>query len=175
MKRSPIDFHVEPFRPARRWLAIALILAATAATGWHGWRLRQETLRLKEQRIAAIAEAQRAVVEVAPPVAWPFASSAREMLALKTAGWPAALTTMESVAVPGVQLLQADLNAVDRSVRLELEAARYADVLSYVDQLNAGEPAGRWRLVSVQSTSATSGQISSLETRLTATVSSQLD
>lgn len=59
------------------------------------------------------------------------------------------LRDLESVHVPGVRLQSIDVNAVDRTARIELETPDSGLSLRYLDALNA-QDAGRWQLMQLR-------------------------
>ncbi len=162
MRRINARFDRWP-RPARGlWIAlIALVIVAVATAIW-AWSAKARFDAKTAQRAQSTqqrqeAEMARSTVPVSPP---PYDSSAREMLAERTAPWPAALTAIEHVAMVGVTPTSIEFAANERTVNLEVAFSEHAKLLEYADALNAGlEPSTvGWRW-SIQQTQLATGAI----------------
>jgi len=151
VKALDVDFRTRSTPPRWAWMCVgALLLGAVAMVAW-ALVLQQ---RLGERQ-AELARLRAAVAAPGPPASavvrkMPYDASAREFLALATAKWPEMLAAIESVEIVGVTPVSIDVLPAERTVRLELEFTEYADLLKYVDALNAGEEVPRWKLVQAQ-------------------------
>jgi hypothetical protein len=58
-----------------------------------------------------------------------------------------ALTSLEEVKVPGVQVEQLELTEADRSVVVDLQAPDYGVLVSYVQLLNKQQTGQKWQLL----------------------------
>jgi hypothetical protein len=129
----------------------AIVLAIT------GWRDHAEARRLHAQVEAQVAEAsaraQQAAAERAsaarltPP---PYAADAWAAFQQQQFPLNAALTAIEAVTVVGVRVVSVDIVASEAAVRLQVEFSDYETLIRYLQELNAGEPAERWTLVTAQ-------------------------
>ena len=135
------------------WLLSLGLLGAAASLAWLAWQSAQRTQasKLDLDATALSMQSQRATLErpALPPVAPPYDSSAREMLAQATTPWPALLAALEAVQVSGVRLVSVDYVAAESRARIEIAFANHAAALEYVQALAAGVPeigaAWHWR------------------------------
>lgn len=137
-----------PWRLSWAFAFFPLILAAGlgAATVRQGLELRDVQDRLRD------IVSSRAVAPPAP-IAPPrplYEASAREMLAEATSPWPAMLSALETVAVPGVTPVSIEIVSSQRQIRVDVEFSDYAALLGYLEELNTGEPTPLWALVQTQ-------------------------
>jgi hypothetical protein len=148
-----IDRRPGRWRPVLLWTLAIALCALAGGMAWQAWRLdarvgeqRRETARLSE----AIAQRQQAAgaPAVASQAAPPYAADAAEVARIAAFAAQQALAAIESAAVQGINVQSVNVDAVKRDVQLEVQFADYPALLAYIEQLNAGEPAPRWRLSS---------------------------
>lgn len=139
-------------RPSRwAWGLLCLVLLLAGAAIAASLYRHQDLERIREQlREIARLQNEPVVPAVVAPRRAPYDASAREMLAEATSQWPAMLTALETVAVPGVTPTSVEIVASEGQVRIDVEFSDYAALLRYLDDLNAGEPVPRWALVQAQ-------------------------
>lgn len=132
------------------WAVSALILVASICAGGVTWQtyqeLRQQESRLQAERIRK-AEADAGArsageLKVQPP----YMQDAVRLARIASFDVGRVLRDLESVHVPGVRLQSIDINAVERTARIELDTPGSGLSLRYVDALNA-QDAGRWQLI----------------------------
>lgn len=156
MKRLSVDLRSRSSPPTWAWWLAGISVASGATLGIVALDASRKVDALKAQHEALV---RRLATPQAPPLVverkMPYDASAREMLALAHSEWPAMLTALESVEVAGVTLVALDVAPADRRVQVEVEFIDYAALLSFLEQLNAGEPVRRWALVQAQSSSRT--------------------
>lgn len=158
MKALDIDFAPAP-RLAPWWwllpLALACVAAWVAVGGWNAWReLRQ--LRAANERLRLELRERTLVVAPAgtdgPPPA--YAADAQRVAAMASFPLQGVLAALESVSAPTVELGSVEVDTAAARVRVEVQFGVYAELLKYVEQLNAGEPAPRWWLVQARAAAA---------------------
>jgi hypothetical protein len=159
MIRLDVDFktHRKPGWTAWGAAAAALGLCIGMTTLWalalnQNAELSDRSEALGQQVAAMVSKPH------APSKPQPYDASARALMAQVAMPWADGLTALESVAVFGVTPVTIDVLPAEHKVRVELEFADYASLLSYLDQLNAGEPQQRWRLLQAQAPLAQSAQ-----------------
>jgi type II secretory pathway pseudopilin PulG len=154
MKPLRIDLMPPRHPPSGWWWAVgALGVAAAALWGWHTQQ-RSELRQLQEQtaKLNQAEQMRRQAAQTKPPVQKPaHDASARALLWARQLPWPSVLATMESITIEGATPTVLDVNAADRSARIEINAVSYAAVLAYLQALNQGDPALQWRLLQVSS------------------------
>ena len=147
-----------PRRPHRLlWWAPGLLAAAALAAWALAWRDQADLQDLRQQanraRAAALAQAaSSAPATPQPPPA--YADSARELLAEQAAGWAATLLALERTALQGVTPIAIEVQSRERSARIEVEFTDYAELMRYLEQLNAGASVAEWSLLSAQRSGA---------------------
>jgi hypothetical protein len=137
--------------PALLWW-VPTLLAAAALTVWAlAWRHHLEAQQLRQHMQATRTAAPVPVMPAAtaPP---PYADSARELLSEQSSDWAATLLALERTALQGVTPVAIELQARDRTARVEVEFTDYAILMRYLAQLNAGLEVAQWSLVSAQRT-----------------------
>ena len=153
VKALAVDFRT-PATPGRWAWGFLVVLMAAACGGVVDALILQRQLADRRAELASL-QAQLAPIPQPAPVVWKpaYGASAREFLALATSPWPALLSAVESVEVRGVTPLSIEIAVVERSIRIELEISDFAQLLEYIDALNAGETSWRWTLVQSQMSS----------------------
>jgi hypothetical protein len=138
--RPPIDLGRPPVWPERLgWALLALLVAAAAGSG--AWLLASGRWPRAPQPVAAPAP------RPAPMPDPPYLADARTWLRLAEAPVGDWLAAVESAAVPGVRLLQLDLDAAARTGRAELEAADHAEAVAWIADANQATSSSPWRLL----------------------------
>ena len=151
MKRLKVEL-ISPRPPSRfAWalLVVLTVAAAGALTLAQRWQneadaLREQILREREEQLL---RASRPAAPLPPP---PYAQSAREYLAESGPWWTSTLLALERAARVGVTPASVDLQAHERSARVEVEFSDYAVLLAYLSDLNAGLERSEWVLESAQ-------------------------
>lgn len=160
MKPLKVDFASPPAWPRHAMWALAAALAVVAAfEGWRAWelqaRLRESRAALAEieQRQARAAQRERdaQAARAIPPA---HARDAAVVAQLARFPLPRVLQALEATLLPGIKLLSLDLSALDGAVRAEIEFADHETLLRYLERLNDGEPAPRWRLQQARTSGA---------------------
>lgn len=134
----------------------------------------QEALRASNDALQREVQEQleRArLAEAAKQVPPPYAADALKQV--RIAGFPlqGVLVALETVTVPGVSLVSVNVDATTGLVRVEVQFGAYVELLSYVEQLNAGEPTQRWTLSQARVTAAGQPALATIESRWSGSVS----
>ena len=111
------------------------------------------TAHVQEQKRA---DTERATREQLPEraAAVPYEPSAREMLAVHLAPWPAVLAALETTPRAGVVVNAIEFDSANRAFNVEATADDHRAIVEYLEALNAGLSEGervwRWTLLSAQ-------------------------
>lgn len=138
--------------PRWAWMVLAALLLAAAALAMFALKAERD---LAASRVEELALRQDAAASPRPQLprvqpVMPYDASARAVLAQAQAGWGPLLASLESMEVVGVTPVSIDVSTADRQIRVDLEFSDLATLLRFVDEINAGEPAPRWRLLQAQ-------------------------
>lgn len=156
MKPLKVEFAPPRRLPGWAWIGLsAVFLTIAVQQGWEAWNLHQQVLVLRSEaaalsaQVEAARKAQREAEERArtPP---PYAKDAAVIARMAAFPLDRVLRVLESVRIEGIRLTSVDISTEEGSVRAELRYASLDVLLRYVDELNAGEPAPRWRLQQAQ-------------------------
>jgi hypothetical protein len=142
----------------QQWLALALLVASTAALAsgaWQVWHLRQQAAALAEATAALGAPVGRlARTPVAPqgggatPALTPQQVRAwNQVIGGLNTPWPAVFDALEQSTPAGVALLGIDPRPGEGSIRIQAEARTLDELLKYTAQLLASPPFGEVLLV----------------------------
>lgn len=134
----------------RWWQALALLAMAALAAGALVLRQQAQVQDLAQQLKAATDAPRPPATPIEPPAPAAYADSARELLAEQGPGWVDTLLALEHTAMLGVTPIAVEVQARERSARIEVEFADYAVLMRYLEQLNAGLQVAEWSLVSAQ-------------------------
>ena len=150
MKAIVADFRTRRPPPRSAWLLLGLLVAMAGVALVGALWQRNEVRRLQQQLTALSAPRAPATapVQSKPP---PYQASAEEMLREASSQWPAALTALETIKVPGIRVIAVDIAPAEMQMQVEVQFEEYSALLKYVEDLNAGEPARRWTLLRAQS------------------------
>jgi len=153
---KPLRIQLLPKPVAPAWLialasmllVAALVAAALAAYRyWQVGQIRKELQVERERREEQIRAAQAAATApMIPPSPPAYAADARKAANEAEFHTAAALTALERVSMVGVTPVSIELQAEGNLARVEVEFSDYQVLLSYLEELNKGEPAPRWRL-----------------------------
>lgn len=150
MRPLSVDFRRPAVVPRWAFIATGLVVLVALAVGGEAILQRSKLQQLQFARV----ERERLVAQPATqPKAVqrpPYEDSAWQMLALAKSPWPSMLTALETVESVGITVASIDVDPKERTVQIEIEFFDYARLLEYVDNLNSGEPAPRWRLIQSQ-------------------------
>lgn len=161
---KPLNVNFAPRRQLPAWLWIGLTLALlgfAAYEAWQAWGLTQQ-LRAAEHEAMALASKleqarinRQAAVDKAniPP---PYAKDAELIARMASFPLDQVLKSIESVRIEGIRVSALDVSTVDGAVKLDLEFNSNEVLMRYLEELNAGEPQPRWRLLQAQAGSSTS-------------------
>jgi len=147
-----------------RWLwvsACSVLVAIAAVEAWRAIRLTDEIKIAETQSMQVQAEREssgRRNAAAAGPATTdlPYAQDAAAIARMAAFDAAGVLAAVESARVPGIRVTSLEINPADASARLELEVREAADLLKYLDDINAGTPASEsWKLVRAQSASPT--------------------
>lgn len=160
MKPLNVDFAPPPSWPRHaQWLLAALLAVGAGGEGWRAWELqarlherRAELVDLEQRQVRAAQRERAAQAARAVPPA--YAKDAAVVAQLARFPLPRVLKALESVELPGIKLVALDLSALDGAVRAEVEFADHETLLRYLERLNDGEPAPRWRLQQARTSGA---------------------
>jgi len=156
VKVLDVDFAPKRPLPAWMWVGLTLIFAAIAAQqGWQAWKLRQRALTATDEAAALSAQIERAQqarreAQTRARVQPPYAKDAAAIAQMATFPLDRVLRVLESVRVQGVKLKALDISAAEGSVRVELEYTANDALMSYMDEINAGEAKPRWQMLQAQ-------------------------
>ena len=138
------------------WLACACLLAAAAFEAERAISLARERALLERQVNAIGTQGTADAAPTSAPEAAAYAADAARFVKLANMDLAGVLASIESARVPGIRVTAIDIRAGDASARLELEVRDTADLLRYLDDINAGMPVdGRWSLARAQTASLT--------------------
>jgi hypothetical protein len=156
MKALNIDFAPRRRIPTRLWIALSLCLGVLAGQQVRqAWMLQQHA-RETELKIAAMSQQldrlrqarqdadRQALKEL------PYGRDAAAVAKLASFPLDRVLRTLEATRVQGIKLSALDI-AGDGLVKADLEFTDHEMLMRYLEELNAGEPTPRWRLVQAQS------------------------
>jgi hypothetical protein len=159
MKALDIDFAPPPRLSPWWWLlplALACVAAWVALGGWNAWSELQQLRATNERLRLELRERMQVVASTGsdgqPPPA--YAADALWVAAMASFPLQGVLAALESVSVPTVELGSVEVDTAAARVRIEVQFGVYAELLKYVDQLNAGEPVPRWWLVQARAAAA---------------------
>lgn len=159
MKELNIEF--APPRRTSAWLwgslaSALLALATDQARQAH--MLHKQLLATERESTALSKEISHALQDrrnamARARVEAPYARDAAAVAGL--AGFPLdrMLKSIESARVQGIRLTALEVSAAEGVVRVELEVADNDVLIRYLEELNAGEPKLRWRLIQSQTSS----------------------
>lgn len=117
---------------------------------WHTYQKLHEAesqLLASEHRKAELDARAKSAVALKPPP--PYLQDADRLARIASFDVGKVLAALESVQVPGARLQSIDINAVDRSARIEIDVPDTALSLQYLEALNADDH-GRWQLVQLR-------------------------
>lgn len=128
-----LNFRESPAKKRRfHFVALVLALAVVAAPVLHHRQIMRETVRM-EQQVAALSDSLThpvAVIRVPDDVG-------NKLLGHLNAPWETLLDGLENAASGKATLLSMQPNLMRGEAVLSGEAARYADVLDYIERLKA--------------------------------------
>lgn len=157
MKVLRVEFAPRRSVPSWLWGSVAIgLLLLAGHQAWLAWALYQRVLIAERESAALSAELGRVLQDRRDAMALarveaPYARDAAVIAGLASFPLAQVLSSLEAVRVPGVKVTVLDISAIERSAKAELEFADYAALNRYLDELNAGEPKIRWRLIQLQS------------------------
>jgi hypothetical protein len=172
MKMLDVEFARPPDHRRVQWILMGLLAVLTVGLLASGMRDRSQSRALISQLDARVAqaradaatlEARRAAAAASVPA---YAADAWRAWRVHQFPLNSVLTALETVAVVGIRVVSVDINAVEQSVRVQVEFPDYDTLMTYLRDLNAGEPVERWMLVSAQTNAG------SIAARPTATLAS---
>lgn len=163
MKALLVEF-LPPRRMALWWWGLpALLLAAALAMAYRDWRdwrslqVAQASMAAMQREVEALDAVAASRASNTPSAAPAYAADAARMVAIAKFPLQAVLAALETVAVQGVNLVSVELDAEQGKARIEVEFATYANLLGYLEQLNAGEVTARWSLVQARAAGTSGG------------------
>ncbi len=162
MRAMAVEF-LPPPRMALWWWGLpALLLTAAlvlAYRDWRDWRSLQvakASMAAMQRELEALDAAAFSRAGNVPPAPPAYAADAARVVAIAIFPLQAVLVALETVAVQGVSLVSVEVDADQAKARIEVEFEAYANLLGYLEQLNAGDPA-RWSLVQARAAGSGGG------------------
>lgn len=162
MKSFNVNFAPRRQLPAWLWIGLTLAMLGFAAEqAWQAWSLTQQlraaeheamvlSSKLEQARIDRQAAVDKANI---PP---PYAKDAETIARMASFPLDQVLKSIESVRIEGVRVSALDVSTVEGAVKLDLEFNSNEALMRYLEELNAGEPQPRWRLLQAQTGSSAS-------------------
>lgn len=162
MKPLAVDLRSRRVPRRAAWgFLLALWLVAFGAAAWA--IVQHRDIVALDATLSSLRNQASEPVPVPPTAPIPIArydASARVAFDQARAEWPALLTALESISIPGVTPVGIDVSAADRQMRVEVEFVDFASLLRLIDELNAGEPVRRWQLLQAQGAGKPQGGVS---------------
>ncbi|MDT8997661.1 hypothetical protein RQP53_00065 [Paucibacter sp. APW11] len=141
---------------------LVLVLALTlllSALGWRDYRALQKlrTQQADQRATEQASDAERLRLRAAALAPKPYQKQAE--LLWRSAAFPlqGVLHALESNLRPGLRLTQFELITAEARLRAEVEYQSQAELLSFIDQLNAGEPGRPWQLLQMRNSAGNAG------------------
>ncbi|MFT7775419.1 hypothetical protein [Roseateles sp.] len=161
MRPLKIDFRPRfPWRAAALWAGVAILMMVAACLGWATWQVRAEAAQLSranaelEVNIALLKARRQA--ELVPPR---YAEAISELVAIAQFPLDAALGVLERIDVPGARIASIDINALEGTGSVVVEASSAESLQLFLEGLAAQQSRPRWELQSVSSVKKKSGDL----------------
>jgi hypothetical protein len=159
------------FTPESRWTrrllwAGVLVSAGCAAVAcWQAWCDWQKLLQAqREQQVVQAQLVQRAQARLARELRLaqpkPYAKDAAELVRLASFPTDKVLRALETTQIEGVKVTSIDINPESATARVALEFTDQAQLMQYLEKVNAGEEKPRWILEQAKMQSSQGGTAS---------------